>query len=143
MTRLMSTPTARFVRHYLEMVVAMLLGMAVLYVPAAVALGALGSGELSEDAPAVALLGMAVAMTVPMVAWMRHRGHGRRPAMEMAAAMLVPALGVVALLATGALTDFHELMMLEHVVMFPAMLGVMLLRRDEYSRDHAAHLAAA
>jgi hypothetical protein len=32
--------------------------------------------ELREDAPALSLLGMAVVMTVPMVGWMRYRGHG-------------------------------------------------------------------
>ena len=141
----MSTPTARFARHYLEMVVAMVAGMVVLGLPAEAALQAMGSGtsELSDDAPALALAGMAVTMTVPMVWWMRRRGHGWKPSAEMAASMIVPTIGVIALLATGAMTDFHELMALEHMVMLPSMLMAMLLRRSEYTHDHAAHLATA
>jgi hypothetical protein len=61
-----------FIRHYLEMLVAMLLGMAILGLPASMALDALGmsSSELHDDAPALMLFGMAVTMTVPMVGWM-------------------------------------------------------------------------
>ena len=76
----MSTSSRHFVRHYLEMVVAMVLGMAVLGLPAGIALDALGmsSSELRNDAPALMLFGMAVTMTVPMVGWMRYRGHDWR-----------------------------------------------------------------
>jgi hypothetical protein len=77
-------------------------------------------------------------MTVPMAAWMRYRGHGWRATNEMAAAMLVPTALVLALLATGAMTDPHGLLMVEHSLMFPAMLGAMLLRIDEYA-DHHHH----
>jgi hypothetical protein len=83
------------------------------------------------------LLGMAVSMTAPMVAWMRFRGHGWPASAEMAAAMFIPAFGVIALLGSGAVTDFGTLMGLEHVVMLPAMLVAMLLRLDEYTG--AAH----
>ena len=82
---------------------------------------------------------MAVWMTVPMIAWMRVRGHRWRVCNEMAAAMLLPAAGALALLATGVFTDAHTLVMLEHTVMFPTMLVAMLLRRDEYAgHDHHA-----
>lgn len=116
----------RFVRHYLEMVVAMLAGMA--------ALGAVSSLVIDlPDRTGIRLVEMAVWMTVPMVAWMRFRGHGWRACNEMAAAMLVPAAGALALLGTGAVTDADGLVMFEHTAMFPAMLLVMLLRRDEYA----------
>ena len=142
--RCTSSPTAHFVRHYAEMVAAMLLGMLILGVPAEAALRAIGSSsaQLRDDAPAVALLGMAVIMTVPMVAWMRHRGHAWRPGAEMAASMLLPTFGVIALMAGGVVTDFMTLMSLEHVVMLPSMLVAMLLRRDEYT-GHAHHALAA
>jgi hypothetical protein len=73
----MSGATKHFIRHYVEMVVAMFLGMAILGVPAGWTLSALGTSmhALHSDAPALMLLGMAVTMTVPMVAWMRYRGH--------------------------------------------------------------------
>ena len=140
----MTHSTRQFIRHYLEMVVAMFAGMLVLGVPAELVLRALGTGssELQADAPAVVLLGMAVIMTVPMVAWMRHRGHAWRPCNEMVASMFLPTFGVIALMWSGAVEDFGTLMMLEHVVMLPSMLVAMLLRRDEYSCGHAHHVAA-
>ncbi len=125
----------RFARHYVEMVVAMFLGMAVLGALVLVVLGAAGvsSAELHHDLPALMLFGMGVTMTVPMVGWMRYRGHGWRPSAEMAASMLVPTFGVMALLWAGLLTDIGALMTIEHVVMLPSMLVAMLLRREEYS----------
>jgi hypothetical protein len=80
----MTTSTHHFVRHYVEMLLAMFLGMLVLGGPAMLALGAAGvsSAELKAEAPALLLLGMGVTMTVPMVAWMRHRGHGWAPSNE-------------------------------------------------------------
>jgi hypothetical protein len=137
--------TRQFVRHYVEMVVAMFAGMLVLGLPLGMALGALGTSmsELHVDAPAAALLSMAVTMTVPMVGWMRYRGHGWQPSSEMAASMLLPTFAVIALMWGGVIEDFDTLMLLEHVVMFPSMLVAMLLRRDEYSHAHHAHAQVA
>jgi hypothetical protein len=130
----MTKSTLHFIRHYAEMVAAMFLGMGVLFAPALVALGAAGvsSAELRSEAPALLLLSMGVAMTVPMVAWMRHRGHGWAATNEMAASMLVPTAGVIALLGAGLVDDVGTLLIVEHVVMLPGMLIAMLLRRDEY-----------
>ncbi len=122
-----------FARHYLEMVAAMLLGMA-----------ALGISALVVDLPdrtGVELVEMAVWMTVPMVLWMRRRGHAWRECTEMSAAMAVPTALALVALVTGTVTDGHALLMFEHTAMFPAMLAVMLLRRDVY-REHAHHAAA-
>ena len=60
----MTTSTRHFVRHYVEMLVAMFLGMAVLGTPALLALGAAGvsSAELRADAPALLLLGMGAGL---------------------------------------------------------------------------------
>jgi hypothetical protein len=131
----MTSSTRHFVRHYVEMLVAMFLGMVVLGMPALMSLSAAGvsSAELRSDAPALLLLGMGVTMTVPMVAWMRHRGHGWRTSTEMAASMLIPSAGVIALLGAQLVEDIGSLLMIEHVVMLPSMLVAMLLRRDEYS----------
>jgi CHASE2 domain-containing sensor protein len=103
-----------FIQHYLEMVFVMFAGMAVV-----------GLATGMPDSEALALLGMATSMTVPMVAWMRFCGHGWRP--------FLPTFVALALL--GAV-DFDALMGLEHVAMLAAMLGAMLLRRDEYSHAH-------
>ena len=137
----MTTSTRHFIRHYVEMLIAMFLGMAVLGTPAILALGAAGvsSAELQSDAPALLLLGMGITMTLPMVAWMRYRGHGWAASNEMAASMLIPTGGVIALLGAGLVADVGTLLMAEHVVMLPSMLVAMLLRRDEYSHGRHGH----
>jgi hypothetical protein len=133
----------RFIRHYIEMVVVMFVGMVVLGIPGEGLLRVMGtsSSEFQENAPAIALLVMATIMTGPMVAWMRRMGHSWRPCIEMAASMYMPTFGVIALMAAGTL-DFMAAMMWEHVAMLPSMLLVMLLRRDEYS-CHPHHHAQA
>jgi hypothetical protein len=131
------SPTIQFARHYAEMVVVMLAGMfllggALLGIAAAVGMSA---GELQEDTPGLALLGMGLSMTVPMVWWMRRRGHSWAANRAMALAMFLPALAMVALLASGAITDFDTLMGIEHSVMFPAMLVAMLPYRAEFTHS--------
>ena len=136
----MSPSTKHFVRHYVEMVVAMFLGMAILGLPASGLLAAAGT-SLSELGTEAMFLGMAVEMTIPMVAWMRYRGHGWRACNEMAAAMLLPTFAAIALLQTGA--DSGVLMLAEHVAMLLAMLAAMLLRPAEYTHGaHAQHAEA-
>ena len=138
-----TSSTRHFVRHYLEMVAAMFLGMVVLGAPAGWALDAIGSSwsELNADAPSLMLLGMAVTMTVPMVGWMRYRGHGRRANAEMSASMLIPTFAAIGLFESGAMTDVSALLAIEHVAMLLGMLVAMLLRPDEY-RHHHAHAHA-
>ena len=67
----------------------MFAGMFVLGGAVVLALG-LDTGSLYNDSPELALTGMVITMTVPMVAWMRHRGHGWPASWEMTAAMFVP-----------------------------------------------------
>ena len=126
--------TRRFVMHYVEMLVAMFAGLFALGLPVA----ALG---WDIDPIELELLYMAFIMSVPMVAWMRYRGHGWAPAWEMTAAMFVPSFAAIALLWAGIVGGGHAPMMIQHVSMFPAMLAVMLLRRSEYT-GHAAHATA-
>jgi hypothetical protein len=130
-----SASTRHFARHYVEMVIAMFLGMAVLGVPAGWALSAMGSSwsALNDDAPALMFLAMATTMTVPMVAWMRYRGHGWRANTEMSASMFLPTFAVIGLLGAGLVTDIGVLMVAEHVAMLLSMLGAMLLRPAEYT----------
>src|SRR4051812_8379359 len=85
-----------FARHYGVMVLVMFIGMGVLGLPAAWALGAAGSSwsELGTDSPELMLGLMAFTMTLPMSAWMYRMGHALRPNVEMALSMIVPTLGV-------------------------------------------------
>jgi hypothetical protein len=117
------------------MVIAMFLGMAILGLPAGWALSAAGSSwsALNDDAPALMFLAMATTMTVPMVAWMRYRGHGWRANAEMSASMFLPTFAVIAMLGARVVTDIGVLLVVEHVAMLLSMLAAMLLRSDEYT----------
>lgn len=135
------SPRWRFAAHYGEMVLVMIAGMVVLGGSLTLLAAALGAGPdvLERDAPAVVLLGMGFSMTAPMVWWMHVRGHSPAATREMAAAMIAPSLGAVALLGADVTDDLDALLGIQHVAMLPAMLGVMLLRRGEYL--HAVHPA--
>src|SRR5215210_281317 len=132
----MTPVTRHFVRHYVEMVVVMFLGMGVLALPVRWAMPSLGT-SYSELGDGAMLFGMALTMTVPMVAWMRYRGHSGRANAEMAAAMLLPTFAVIALLWAGLVEDVGVLMLAEHVAMLLSMLVAMLLRPAEYT--HGSH----
>lgn len=127
-----------FGRHYLEMVVVMFVGMGLLALPAQWATDAALPG-VDPDDPALMLARMGATMTLPMIPWMRWRGHGWRACLEMATAMLVPTLAAIALVAAGAVEDIGALMLIEHVAMLAAMFAVMFARPDEYPRGGGAH----
>jgi hypothetical protein len=133
-----TSKTITFARHYAEMLIAMFVGMFALGIPLGALLGVVGIDVTTwrTDAPELMLLGMAFTMTVPMVAWMRHRGHGWAPSWEMAASMLVPSFAAIGLLWAGTVTDSGALLTIQHAAMLPAMLLVMLLRIDEYTGHH-------
>ena len=115
-----------FVRHYLEMVVAMLVGM---YTLGGVEDLLLPSVTLSADA---AVLVMATNMAVGMSAWMRFRGHSWPAVVEMSAAMYVPFVALLVPFWAGAI-GAHTLMTWGHLLMLPAMAVVMLVRPAEYA----------
>jgi putative intracellular protease/amidase len=119
----------RFALHFVEMLLAMYVGMLIfMAIPGAVALPAL-----------LHQLGMALSMTLPMVVWMRIRGHGWRHGFEMAAGMLVPWAVVLGLVALGAANVLPWLGGAADPAMVLGMLGVMLVRQDHYAHGHAAH----
>jgi hypothetical protein len=130
-TRSRRRPVRAFVRHYVEMVVAMLLGMAALYPLWAIATGA-AVEESWVKRTEIEMLVMATSMTVPMVAWMLHRGHGILPVVEMSAAMYAGFVVLFPLLWAGTL-DEMGVMMWGHVLMPVLMLVAMLARREEYA----------
>ncbi|WP_127939965.1 hypothetical protein [Nonomuraea polychroma] len=118
----------RFALHYLEMIIAMFVGM--------FALGALldlvGLGVSHHEHPELGYLVMAVNMSVGMAVWMRIRGHGWASTLEMCAAMFVPVVPLFPLLWLGVI-DGGTLMAVAHVAMFPLMLAAMFRRLDEYA----------
>src|SRR5512132_4686965 len=131
----------RFLRHFFEMVVVMMVGMVAL----GAAFGAfhqlaLGSGYANawRDHVGLAAFAMAFNMTVPMVLWMRYRGHSWERGGEMAAAMNLPVLPLLALYAAGVIPA-PGVLGGQMMLMIPAMLGAMLYRKEEYSALHAVH----
>ena len=117
-------------RHVLEMAVVMMVGMMVL--------GGLFRGVMAAvgvdyaDArlrlPGLFALVMALNMSAPMAWWMRRRGHDWRYTAEMVAAMIVPILVLIPPLWLGVISG-DTLSSIQHVIMLPSMVVVMLRRR--------------
>jgi uncharacterized membrane protein YhaH (DUF805 family) len=120
-----------FARHFGEMVLAMVLGMVILGGLAELLLAAAGS-SLSDQSGSTQVMLMGLNMTVPMVLWMSYRGHAAARSAEMALSMIVPSVAAAALAWAGALESGAALGV-QHAVMIPAMLGVMLWRYQDYS----------
>jgi flagellar biosynthetic protein FliP len=117
----------KFLGHFVEMVVAMVVGMA--------ALGPLWTLMWPDlpSSPAAHTMVMATDMAIGMALWMRLRGHGWRGIAEMSAAMYVPFLLLLGPYALGMISG-AALMLGGHVLMLPAMLLAMLRHRHEYAR---------
>ena len=92
----------------------------------------MGYSEPFKELPELSLAIVTFNMTAPMVAWMRFRGMPRRETAEMAAAMIILA---ILLLAAGwaGLAAMSTLPWLAHGLMMPAMLPPMLLRLELYT----------
>jgi hypothetical protein len=128
-----------FLRHFLEMVVAMFVGMVV--VGAAVrGVLALAGLHFPTQYPELAALEMAFDMSVGMVVWMRYRGHGWAGTLEMAGVMFAPAIALFPLLWLGVISG-DSLIVVEHVAMLPLMWLAMLRRRSEYGAARGHHVA--
>ncbi len=125
----------RLIGHYVEMVVAMFVGMGVLALP-----WMLLWPDLDEN-PVAHTLVMAANMTIGMAAWMALRGHGRRMIVEMSVAMVAPFLVLLVPYATGVVTA-DTLMMAGHLLMLVTMLAAMVLRRQDYMNHHGRPLRA-
>jgi hypothetical protein len=121
-----------FVRHFAEMVLVMFVGMGVLGGLAELIFAASGSGLAGQPTELRVML-MGAYMTVPMVAWMSYRGHDVLRNLEMAASMILPTVTVAVLASVGAL-ELGAAMGIQHGVMIPAMLAVMLWRYQDYAR---------
>lgn len=124
--------TRPFLRHFAEMLAAMLVGMLVLgplwRLPTALA-----------ERVDVAAFVMATDMSVAMAVWMWHRGHGAAAIAEMTAAMYAPFAVLLIPWWAGLVPD-EAVLFGGHLLMLPAMLGAMLLRSAEYAGAHPAAL---
>jgi flagellar biosynthetic protein FliP len=127
-------PVWNFVQHLLEMTIAMFVGMLVLGMPAKALFEALGWAAVNELTVPRTLV-MATTMSIGMAAWMRVRGCGWPAIAEMSLAMYVPFLVMYPFYFAG-LAGPAAVMVVGHVLMTPAMIVAMLLRKDEYTRTH-------
>lgn len=132
----MTTSSAhrRFFFHYLEMVVAMLVGMAVLAPVWTLAFDAFDAAA-TLDRPDVMAMSMATNMVVAMSAWMWFRGHTAAPIAEMGLAMYLPFVVLLVPLWLGVLS-VAALMTIGHIAMLGTMWLAMVRRRDEYTCHH-------
>ena len=129
-----------FVRHYIEMVLAMAIGMFALHPLWTFAFRAAGAPHLLDHVELMTLV-MATDMSIGMGAWMAYRGHGWRDIAEMSAAMYLPFAIFFPATLTGVMSG-GAMMVTGHVLMLVAMLAVMLWRRDHYCHRRPARPAA-
>jgi flagellar biosynthetic protein FliP len=123
------------VRHFIEMVLAMIVGMVVLGMAAALICAALGQAGFLTDHAGLRSFVMVLNMSIGMAVWMRYRGHGWTPIGEMVGAMCLPWALLIGPYLGGAISA-GALLLGMHVLMFPAMIAAMFHRRDEYAHDH-------
>lgn len=123
-----------FVRHFVEMLLAMVVGMAALLPLWELVTGGQPDTVWVHRAEVESLV-MATAMALPMALWMRFRGHRLAPIVEMSLAMYAGFVVLFPFLWLGS-TDAGGVMMIGHVLMLVFMLGAMLARYGEYSHSH-------
>jgi hypothetical protein len=123
-----------FARHLVEMFVAMMAGMMVGAFVLATALGTSVPQARREHAVAWVIV-MAFDMAIPMVAVMLYRGHSWQSASEMAAAMIVPAVPIVALQLSVSGNAGRAYMPVSMV----AMIALIVYRRNEYGMAAGSH----
>jgi flagellar biosynthetic protein FliP len=133
-------PWLPFIRHYIEMVLAMVIGMIASMPLGALAFAAAGAPHLLDHVEPMTLV-MATGMALGMAAWMAFRRHGWRDIAEMTAAMYLPFVIFFPATLAGVMTG-GTLMVAGHALMLAAMLAVMLRRRDHYGYRRPARPAA-
>lgn len=124
-----------FLRHLLEMGLAMIIGM---MVSATIFLSAVGmtAAEAMREHAVLFVVLQAVGMTTTMVAWMRHRRNSWRSSSEMALVMVVPAVPLICLRLLDVVSG--PICGLYCFATIVAMVAVMLYRRSDYGATASA-----
>ena len=159
-----------FIQHYAEMVIAMFAGMfawgqlkPMLMPPMPGGAGVVAqmgdaAAAMGEHGGAMASHGMAMgagtpiwtsignismmelSMIIPMVLWMKFRGHSWRHGAEMSAAMVAPSIPIYAIGLAWPEVFGGSLSIWSHGAMLLGMLALMVVQRDMYmGHVHAAH----
>jgi hypothetical protein len=119
----------RFLRHLLEMGLAMMAGM---IVSATIFLSAVGmtAAEAMREHAVLFVVLQAFGMTVAMVTWMRHCRHTWKSSSEMAAAMEIPAIPLISLRLLDVISG--PICGVYCFITIVAMVVLMLYRRGDY-----------
>lgn len=128
-----------FLRHFVQMVLAMAAGMAIFIGVFRALLTPGGYLALQTRTPLLWFAGMGFFMAVPMIGWMRYyQRHSRRECAEMTVAMLLPPASIAALVQAGVVAypwlAASTLSASTHMAMLLGMIAAMLYRRDQYAR---------
>jgi hypothetical protein len=135
-------PLGRFAAHLAEMCMVMCAGAIVLSLLFFGAAGLLGYTDLPQTAPELAVFVIALNLSVPMAVWMRYRGMGWRPTLEMSGSTM--AVGLLLIVAYWMdLIARDSLIEIQTSLACPMMLAAMLLRFRLYSSSHPARHAHA
>lgn len=133
----------RFILHLVEMTLAMMAGMVVLYLLDVLSPESSSLAPFFEYGTIEFDLAMAVFMTVPMTAWMLVRHHDRRHVAEMSFGMNAPVAMIIVLRLLGVEAYQPWLAEASHPAMFLGMIVAMLAQRDHYTgkAGHSTHTA--
>ena len=128
-----------FAWHFGEMCAAMCLAWMLIALPFVAIARAAGTADPMRAWPEVATIVAAIAMSAGMTAQMRWRRHGWRCIIEMAAAMAIEAVVLIALADAGTFAR-GNLFVWYHGLMPAAMIAAMALRLDVYTSPvHQPH----
>ena len=126
-----------FIWHLIEMCLAMCIGGIPLIILFFVGAAKLGYPDLLVQSPELTVLVIGFILALPMLAWMRFRGHEWRPTLEMVSTTIVLAILLVGL---GWLEILPRNSLFEWLTRLacPVMIIPMLLRLDHYAGHHYA-----
>lgn len=129
----------RFLLHFLEMLIAMMVGMGI-YMALA--------GKPPEANRVLWYAGMELSMVPGVMVLMLYQRHGWRSSLEMAGAMLIGPAIILSCAQFGLYNyipglSLNTLLGFSDPTMILGLLADMLYRRDMYTSSHAGHQHAA
>lgn len=134
-------PIGRFIRHAFEMCLVMCIGAVTLNLLIWGGAALLGFTDLTQRFPELSAFVVTLTLSLPMIAWMRFRGHGSRHTAEMVGPTVVTGVLLIGLYWLGAVAQ-DDLIQWQLRLACPVMIVVMLLRFSFYSQSHVAHHGA-
>ena len=143
--RQLASKAGHFIVHFIEMCLAMCLGGIPLIVLFFFGAAQVGYPDLLQRFPELSVLVVSLILTLPMIVWMRFRGHAWRATLEMASTTMILGTGLIVLGQLGILRKGDMFEWLTRLAC-PAMIIPMLFRLDLYTGHHHAgrqHLAHA